>query len=204
MLWFNKGQASLIRVLPQRRNTQCALHNTLLKSPYCSLCSRNSDPLFTIPGSNYDTTLSLLRSPSPVQAGSWATGAISKTIPRIRHDSIVAILCLSGERQSLYLIETHQKHISWYILEWQNWDEGGGYQGLVWSIKKEILHESMQGWQFTLVSTRTEHGDNKWLCVSSRLRSCTRQKPSTLSPELRWLIHWSSCFTGSTGLSSEG
>lgn len=175
LLWYNKGWASLIMVLPHHRHTQCALHKTLLKSPCSSLCSENSDPLFTIPASNYNTTFSLPPSPWPVQAGSWATGIISKTILHIRHGYIEAILCLSGKHQKLYLIQTHaQRH----ILRWQNWVKVGSYQGFMWPIKKQILYENMKGWQIILVSTRVKLDDNKWPCVSNRRRSCTRQESS--------------------------
>lgn len=157
-------------------HTQCALNNALLKSPCSSLCSGNSDPLFTIPASNYDTTFSLPPSPWPVQAGSWAMGVISKTIPHIRHGYIEAILWLSGERQKLYLIQTHT-HTDIFSGD-RIGVKGGIYQGLVWPIKKQILNENMQGWHFIVAPTRTELGDNKWPCASSRLRSCTRQESS--------------------------
>lgn len=142
MVWFNKEWASLIRVLQLRKHThaQCALHNTPLKSPYSSLCSGNSDPLFTIPASNYNSTLSPSPSPWLVQAGSWAISVIYKTIPCMRHGYIEAILCLSGEPQKLHLIRTNT-HTHIYILAWQNCDKGGPTK--VWPIKKQILHGNM-------------------------------------------------------------
>lgn len=95
-------------------NTMCSL-NMLLKSPCSSLCSENSDPLFTIPASNYDT---ILTTPEPLACTSRVTGyVISKTIPHIRHGYIEAILCLSGEHQKLYLIQTHQKNTQIYVLQ---------------------------------------------------------------------------------------
>lgn len=152
---------------------QCALDNTLLKSPYSSLCSGNSDPLFTIAASNYDTAFSLPPSPWPVQAGSWVVGVISKTIPPIRDGYIEAILCLSGERQTLYLVQN--KHT--YIFS----GDRLGIKGAVLTydlIKNQIMYKNTWGWKFMLVFRRTEFGDNRWLRVSSRLRSCTRQESS--------------------------
>lgn len=109
MLRFNKGQASLIRVLPQHRHTDNVLHNTLLKGPYSSLCSVNSDPLVTIPASNYDTTFSL--PPKPLACTHKQGHELLEQFIRqnLRSDSYTeAMLCLSGQYQKRNLTQTHQ------------------------------------------------------------------------------------------------
>lgn len=62
-------------------------------------------------------------SPWPGQVGSQAIGVIYKTIPLIRHGYTEATLCLPGEHQELYLIQTH---LQIYMLRWQ---KQGDYSG---------------------------------------------------------------------------
>lgn len=159
-----------------------------LKSPYSSLCSENSDPLFTIPASNYNTSFSLFPSPQPVQAGSWAMSVIFKdnTLHQTwQHRGHFVFIRQMPEAAS------HSKHTHIYSYCMTQKQQMSICQGLMWPYGNRSGSEMCRRENlYCCPHDRSLIITNDWGHTPDR----THPHPSQ---QLRWLIHRSSCFTGS-------
>lgn len=146
-----------------------------------------SQPAITTPHSHYSRAPGLYK-PGP---GQWVS--FLKTIPCIRHDYTEAILCLSGKCQKLHLIQN--THIYSYCMTQKQ--QMSICQGLMWpygnrSGSKMCRRENL----YCCPHDRSLIITNDCMSVADRGHAPDRTHPHP-SQQLRWLIHRSSCFTGS-------